>query len=127
MRGTRPVGPSRRPHLLSNYRRTGGEPNAGDHGEGEDGVHHFLLRFGSRGRSSAARRGMLGRGRWLGYSTLMIHSYIVRDYSFSLPSFSRKGASFVCHTNCSKGVIRAHCMNTYIYFQYTWWRILSGL
>ena len=68
--------------------------------------------FGSRGRSSAARRGMLGRGRWLGYSTLMIHSYIVRDYSFSLPSFSRKGASFVCHTNCSNGVIRAHCMNT---------------
>ena len=116
MRGTRPVGPSRRPHLLSNTRandrRTGGEPNAGDHGQGEDGVHHFLLRFGSRGRSSAARRGMLGRGRWLGYSTLMIHSYIVRDYSFSLPSFSRKGASFVCHTNCSNGVIRAHCMNT---------------
>ena len=63
-------------------------------------------------RVGYARRGMLGRGRWLGYSTLMIHSYIVRDYSFSLPSFSRKGASFVCHTNCSNGVIRAHCMNT---------------
>ena len=93
----------RRPHLLSNTR-------ANDRRTG--GVHHFLLRFGSRGRSSAARRGMLGRGRWLGYSTLMIHSYIVRDYSFSLPSFSRKGASFVCQSNCSNGVIRAHCMNT---------------
>ena len=66
--------------------------------------------------AAAVRRGAaqprLNRGRWLGYSTLMIHSYIVRDYSFSLPSFSRKGASFDYHTNCSNGVIRAHCMNT---------------
>ena len=36
----------------------GGEPNAGDHGEGEDGVHHFGL---ARAAASAARRGMLGR------------------------------------------------------------------
>ena len=112
--GTRRVGPSRRPHLFSNTRandrRTGGEPNAGDHGEGEDGVHHLARAAAAVRRGAAQPR--LNRGRWLGYSTLMIHSYIVRDYSFSLPSFSRKGASFDYHTNCSNGVIRAHCMNT---------------
>ena len=37
--------------------------------------------------------------------TSVIHPYIVRDYRFSLPAFSRKGGSFDCHTNCSNNVI----------------------
>ena len=65
------VGPSRRPHLFSNYRRTGGEPNAGDHGEGEDGVHHLDAQpFGSARAAAAVRRGAECSAAGVGWATV---------------------------------------------------------
>ena len=49
---------------------TGGEPNAGDHGQGEDGVHHFLLRFGSRGRRGRLRCGAECSTAGVGWATV---------------------------------------------------------
>ena len=46
--------------------------------------------------------------------TSVIQPYIVRDYRFSLPAFSRKGGSFDCHTNfferCDKRALH-ECVN----------------
>ena len=69
------VGPSRRPHLFSNTRandrRTGGEPNAGDHGEGEDGVHHLDAQpFGLARAAAAVRRGAECSAAGVGWATI---------------------------------------------------------
>ena len=65
------VGPSRRPHLFSNYWRTGGEPNAGDHGEGEDGVHHLDAQpFGLARAAATVRRGAACSAAGVGWATV---------------------------------------------------------
>ena len=50
---------------------TGGEPNAGDHGEGEDGVHHLDAQpFGLARAAAAVRRGAECSAAGVGWATV---------------------------------------------------------